>query len=207
MKKVLISGFEPFGGEHMNPSIEAVKRLPDVIDDFQIIKVEIPTAAIYCEKEMLKHIEKHQPDYVIDVGQAAGRSNITLERVAINIDNFSIKDNGGQLLVDVPIKSDGADGYFSNLDIKRLVNALRQAGYPASVSNSAGTFVCNHIMYCMQYARHTQYPHLKCGFVHIPCLPQQCVDKNVPSMTLECIVSALQCLIANLEVSDGKNHC
>ena len=145
--KVLISGFDPFGGESINPALEAVKLLPDTIAGAEIIKVEIPTVFNKSAEVMEKFISEHSPDAVICVGQAGGRFTVTPERVAINIDDARIKDNDGNQPIDIPIKEDGSPAYFTTLPIKAMVKNMIDNGYPAAVSNTAGTFVCNHMMY------------------------------------------------------------
>ena len=163
--KVLVTGFEPFGGEKINPSFEAVKLLPDSIDGVSIIKRQVPTVFRKSIEELKRLIEEIKPDVVLCVGQAGGRSEISIERVAINIDDANIKDNEGNQPVDEIIFEDGENAYFSNLPIKALVEKIKEAGIPASISNSAGTFVCNHIMYGLLYLIDKKYPHIKGGFL------------------------------------------
>lgn len=142
-------------------------------------------------------IEAHQPDCVITVGQAAGRSAITPERVAINVDDFRIPDNGGNQPIDEPIIEHGPDAYFSSLPIKRIAQTLHESGIPCQVSNSAGTFVCNHLFYGVQhYLRDKSIRH---GFVHIPLLPEQATDGSHPSMSLDMIVAGLK-LVAQVVI-------
>ena len=194
--KVLITGFEPFGGEHTNPAYEAVKALPDRIEDIEIIKSEIPTAFHVSIQKIEALIKTHLPDVVICVGQAGGRSNITIERVGINVDDAGIPDNLGKQPIDEAIYLDGPAAYFSTLPIKAIVKALRENGIPASVSNSAGTYVCNHIMYGLLHVLKTEYPGVRGGFIHVPYCESQVVDKpNVPSMNLFSITKALKIAI------------
>jgi pyroglutamyl-peptidase I len=145
--KILVTGFDPFGDDVINPAIEAVKRLPDTIDGAEIIKLEIPTVFYKSADVVKKAIEKEQPDYVLNIGQAGGRYELTPERVAINLDDARIADNEGQQPIDKEIKEDGDAAYFSQLPIKAMVDYMKKENIPASVSNTAGTFVCNHIMY------------------------------------------------------------
>lgn len=194
--RVLITGFEPFGGEITNPAYEAVKGLPDQISDIQIIKSEIPTAFQVSIQKIEALIKTHLPDVVICVGQAGGRSNITIERVGINVDDAGIPDNLGKQPIDEAIYLDGPAAYFSTLPIKAIVKALRENGIPASVSNSAGTYVCNHIMYGLLHVLKTEYPGVRGGFIHVPYCESQVVDKpNVPSMNLFSITKALKIAI------------
>lgn len=190
--KILITGFDPFGGEKVNPSYEAVKLLPDKINGATIIKRQIPTVFRKSIEEIEKLIEEANPNIVISVGQAGGRAEVNIERVAINIDDARIKDNEGNQPIDEVIFEDGENAYFSNLPIKAMVEKIKEGGIPACISNSAGTFVCNHIMYGLLYLIDKKYPHIKGGFIHVPYLPEQVVDKrNMPSMSLDNIKKAL----------------
>ncbi|MBC8630191.1 pyroglutamyl-peptidase I [Paraclostridium tenue] len=194
--KVLITGFDPFGGEQINPAEEAVKRVRDNINGAEVIKLTIPTVRTKSVEAIEKAIEKHNPDIVISVGQAGGRFDITPERVAINLDDFRIKDNEGNQVVDEIIKEDGQAAYFSNLPIKGMVKHMNENGIPASVSNTAGTFVCNHVMYGILYMIDKKYPNIKGGFIHIPYMTAQVVDKkNTPYMSLDEIVKGLELAI------------
>ena len=204
MKKVLITGFDPFGGESINPAIEAVKLLPDEIDGAKIVKLEIPTVFNKSISKLEEALEQEKPDIAICVGQAGGRYDITVERVAINVDDARIADNEGNQPIDNAIFEDGENGYFSNLPIKAMVKKIRDNNVPASVSNSAGTFVCNHIMYGLLYHINKNYNNVKGGFIHIPFLPEQVVDKrNTPSMSLEDIVKGLTCAIKGALENDS----
>ena len=197
--KILVSGFDPFGGETINPSIEAVKRLPDSINGVEIIKLEIPTVIGKSIDVLTQAVEKHLPDVVLSVGQAGGRSDITLERIAINIDDCRIKDNEGNQPIDEPIVRDGPDAYFLTLPIKSIVSNLQSQGIPASVSNSAGTFICNHVAYGMAHLAKTKYPNMKTGFIHIPFIPEQVLNKsNMPSLSLDRIIKALEMVIQTI---------
>src|SRR5690625_2314326 len=214
--KILVTGFDPFGDDVINPAIEAVKRLPDTIDGVEIIKLEIPTV-FYKSADVVKEtIEKEHPDYVLNIGQAGGRFELTPERVAINVDDARIADNEGQQPIDQPIKEDGAPAYFSQLPIKPMVDYMKKENIPASVSNTAGTFVCNHIMYQTIYLTMTEFPEVKAGFMHIPFLPEQVVNRpNTPAMALDDIVkgitASLKAIIdfdskEDLEAVGGKTH-
>ncbi|SMY34208.1 Pyrrolidone-carboxylate peptidase [Photobacterium malacitanum] len=191
MKKILITGFEPFGGAAINPALEAVKLLEDVtLNNGKIVICQVPVTRFKAIDTVIEAIKYHQPDYVITVGQAGGRAAITPERVAINIDDFRIADNEGNQPIDQPIVVDGPDGYFSTLPIKAMTQALQQAGIPCQVSNTAGTFVCNHLFYGVQhYLRDTDIGH---GFIHIPLLPEQAALTEQPSMSLVMIAEGLK---------------
>lgn len=203
--KILITGFEPFGGEKINPSYEAVKLLPDKINGATIIKRQIPTVFRKSIEEIEKLIEETNPNIVISVGQAGGRAEVNIERLAINIDDARIKDNEGNQPIDEVIFKDGENAYFSNLPIKAMVEKIKNNGIPACISNSAGTFVCNHIMYGLLYLIDKKYPHIKGGFIHVPYLPEQVVDKrNIPSMSLDNIKKALVLAIEAIIENDAR---
>ncbi|NUU99253.1 pyrrolidone-carboxylate peptidase [Marinitoga sp. 1154] len=194
--KVLITGFEPFGGEKINPSFEAVKRLDDKIMDAEIIKMEIPTVFYKSIEVLRSKMCEIQPDIVICVGQAGGRAHISIERVAINIDDARIEDNEGNKPEDKPIFFDGENAYFSNLPIKEIVNSIKNIGIPAKISNTAGTFVCNHLLYGLMYYIHRDFKNTIGGFIHVPYLPEQVIEKsNIPSMSIENITKALEKII------------
>ncbi|MGZ7895391.1 pyroglutamyl-peptidase I [Lactobacillus crispatus] len=204
--KILVTGFDPFGSDKINPAIEAVKRLPDTIKGAKIIKLEIPTVFNKSAQVVHQAIVKEQPDYVLNVGQAGGRSALTPERVAININDGRIPDNDGYQPLDEPIQPDGDTAYFTQLPIKAMAKAIRAAGLPAIVSNTAGTYVCNHIFYQVQYMRTKEFPKLKAGFIHIPFLPEQVITRpNQPSMALADIVKGLTAAIGAIVERDGQS--
>ena len=191
--KILVTGFDPFGGEKINPALEAVKLLPNEILGSEIIKLEIPTVFRKSYDVLKEAVIENKPDVVISVGQASGRFGITPERVAINIDDARIADNEGNQPIDERIFEDGKEAYFSNLPIKAMVAEIKENGLPASVSNTAGTFVCNHIMYSIMYMIDKEFTNVKGGFIHVPCIPAQVVDKvGVPSMSVEDISKGLE---------------
>lgn len=214
--KILVTGFDPFGGDKINPAIEAVKRLPDTIQSAKIIKLEIPTVFNKSAEVVHDAIVKEQPDYVLDVAQAGGRAALTPERVAININDGRIPDNDGYQPLGEPIQADGDTAYFTQLPIKAMAKAIRAVGLPAAVSNTAGTYVCNHIFYQVQYMRAKEFPNLKAGFIHIPFLPEQVIKRpNTPSMALTDIVKGLTAAIGaivecdgqgDIEAVEGQNH-
>ena len=204
--KILVTGFDPFGSDKINPAIEAVKKLPDTIKGAKIIKLEIPTVFNKSAQVVHQAIVKEQPDYVLNVGQAGGRSALTPERVAINIKDGRIPDNDGYQPLDEPIQPDGDTAYFTQLPIKAMAKAIRAAGLPAIVSNTAGTYVCNHIFYQVQYMRTKEFPKLKAGFIHIPFLPEQVITRpNQPSMALADIVKGLTAAIGAIVERDGQS--
>lgn len=194
--KVLMTGFDPFGGESINPAFEAVKLIPDHIAGAEVVKVEIPTVFRESSKALEAAIETHQPDVVICVGQAGGRFDITVERVAINIDDARIPDNKGNQPLDEVIYEDGENAYFASLPVKAMVKHVTENQIPCSVSYTAGTFVCNHIMYSLLYMIDKKYPNIKGGFIHVPYLNQQVMDKkNMPYMPVEHIAKGLELCI------------
>jgi len=195
--KVLMTAFDPFGGESINPAFEAVKLLPDEIAGATIVKVEVPTVFRKALEVLNAALEREKPDIAIAIGQAGGRFDITPERVAINVDDARITDNEGNQPVDEAIYPDGKSAYFATLPIKAMVAAIREGGLPASVSNSAGTFVCNHLMYGLLYTIEKKYPAMRGGFIHVPFLPEQVITKpNQPSMSLDNIVKGLTLAVA-----------
>ena len=194
--KILVTGFDPFGTDIINPAIEAVKRLPNDIAGATLIKLEIPTIFGRCAQVVHDAIAEYRPDYVLNVGQAGGRFGITPERVAINFDDGRIADNAGYQPINQTIQGEGAAAYFTQLPVKAMATAIRSAGEPSTVSTTAGTYVCNHIMYQVQYMRATEFPKLKAGFVHIPFLPEQVVDRpGEPSLSLDDDVRGLTAAI------------
>lgn len=191
--KVLVTGFEPFGGENVNPSFEAVKNLDHTIAGAQIVKAQIATVFNKSIQQLDELIVKEQPDIVICVGQAGGRYDISIERIGINIDDARIKDNEGNQPIDKPIFADGENAYFSTLPIKAMVREIKNAHIPASISNTAGTFVCNHILYALLYLIHKKYPKIRGGFIHVPFCANQIIDKpNTPYMDIDKITEGLK---------------
>lgn len=191
--KILITGFDPFGGEPVNPALEAVKLMKDEIAGAKIIKLEIPTVFRKSVEKIHEMMKAEQPDVVLSIGQAGGRFGVTPERVAINVDDARIKDNEGNQPVDTPIFTDGEAAYFSNLPVKAMVEAIKNKGLPSTLSNSAGTFVCNHVMYGVLYYIHKEFPNVRGGFIHVPFITDQVVTKpNVASMALADITEALE---------------
>lgn len=206
--KILVTGFDPFGEEKINPAIEAVKLLPDRIEACQIIKLELPTVFHKSAEKLIEAIEEHDPDYILSVGQAGGRAGISLEKVAINLDEARIPDNDGNQPIAEAIRLDGETAYFSQHPLNAMTLAIRAEGLPASISYTAGTYVCNHIMYQALYLSQTSYPKIKAGFIHVPFLTEQVTNKaNQPSMSLVDIVSGLKASIATLVKYHGQKDC
>lgn len=194
--KVLVTGFDPFGGEKLNPALEAIKSLPAQIQGAEVRWLEVPTVFYKSAKILEEEIRLYQPDIVLCVGQAGGRKGLTPERVAINQDDARIPDNEGNQPIDRPIQLDGPPAYFSSLPIKAMVQAIKEEGLTASVSNTAGTFVCNHLMYQVLYLVEKEFPNIKAGFMHIPYMAEQVVDKpHTPAMDLVDIVRGIEAAI------------
>jgi len=214
MQTVLITGFEPFGGETVNPSWEVVKLLDGmIIDDCRVVARQLPCVFGESLEVLNAAIDALQPSVVLAIGQAGGRVDVTVERVAINVDDARIPDNRGQQPVDVAIVPGGPAAWFSTLPIKAMVAALREAGIPASVSQTAGTFVCNHVMYGVLH-KLADRPEVKGGFIHIPYLPEQAAaHPGAPSMATQTLKQALEIAIAvslrqahDIKVVGGATH-
>ena len=191
MKKLLITGFDPFGGESINPAWEAVRLLPDVIRDFELVKLEIPTVFGAAAQVVIDKAEEIHPDAIISVGQAGGRAAVTPEMVGINLRYASIPDNMGALPCDIPIAEGGPAAYFSTLPVRAMAKAICDAGLPGAVSYSAGSFVCNDVLYSLLH--HFDETAVRAGFIHVPFLPEQTVDR--PSLPLEQTAAALRAAI------------
>ncbi len=194
--KILVTGFDPFGGEKVNPALEAVKSLPSEIHGAEIHWVEIPTVFYRSAGVLEAEIVRFQPDAVLCIGQAGGRASLTPERIAINQDDARIPDNQGNQPIDTPIRPDGQAAYFSTLPIKAMVQAIKEEGLPATVSNTAGTFVCNHLMYQALYLADKKFANMRAGFMHIPYMTEQVINKpNTASMNLTDIVRGIEAAI------------
>jgi len=195
--KILITAFDPFGGDKVNPALEAVKLMKDTIAGAQIVKLEIPTVFNKSIDLVVKTIDEVHPDVVLNVGQAGGRFEVTPERVAINVDDARIKDNEGNQPIDQPIAKDGAPAYFATLPVKAMVQAIKEVELPSSLSNSAGTFVCNHIMYGTLHHIAKNHLNIRAGFIHVPFIPEQVVGRPAPAPSLSTadIVRALEAAV------------
>ena len=191
MKKLLITGFDPFGGASVNPAREAVMALPDVVGDYALTKLEIPTVFGLAAETVLRAAEALCPDVILCVGQAGGRAAITPEVVAINLREASIPDNEGNQPIDEPIFADGDAAYFSNLPVKAMVQEIKNAGYPTSLSNTAGTYICNHVMYGILYYIQKEFPNVRGGFIHVPYACEQ-NHPSQPSLPLNLIAKGLE---------------
>ena len=192
--KILLTGFDPFGGETVNPAFEAVKLLPDTIAGAEIVKQEVPTEFIRAGEVLEAAIQANQPDVVICIGQAGGRSAITPEKVAINLMDGRIADNAGYQPIDVTIQEDGETAYFTSLPVKAMVQNIKDAGIPSALSYTAGSYVCNYLMYTLLYLIDRKYPNIRGGFIHVPYAMEQVVNKplGTPSMDLHQIARGLE---------------
>lgn len=189
MPRMLVTGFDPFGGESINPAWEAVSRLPDEIGEWEVTKLQIPTVFGKASDTVLACAHTLQPDVIVCVGQAGGRKAVTPEMVGINLRHAIIADNEGNQPQDEPVAEDGPAAYFSTLPVRQMVQAISEAGLPAAASYSAGAFVCNDTLYALLH--HYEGTGVRAGFVHVPFLPQQAAE-GVPSMALEDIIQALE---------------
>jgi pyroglutamyl-peptidase len=193
MTKVLLTGFEPFGSASSNPSGEIVKQ----ISGDNIVTAILPVAYTQSAERLLALIAEHDPDVVISLGQAEGRTQITPEKVAINLDDARLADNEGVMRNDVKILEDGPDAYFSTLPIKEIVEAIKAAGVPAAVSLSAGAFLCNHVFYVAQ--NKFAGTSVRSGFVHVPLMDSQATEfPGLPTMPLDQMVTAVRVMLETI---------
>ena len=192
--KVLVTGFEPFDGATVNPAWEAVSRLPRQIAGAEVAVTQIPVVFGKDAAAVEAAIEAERPDVVLCVGQAGGRSHITPEFVGINFANARIPDNDGEQPLGQPLREDGPAAYFATVPVKAMVAGIRAHHLPAFVSYTAGTFVCNSIMYHALYLCERRFPGTIAGFMHVPYEPGQVVDKpeGTPSMPLDTIAASLE---------------
>ncbi|MBI3713566.1 MAG: pyroglutamyl-peptidase I [Burkholderiales bacterium] len=201
MKKILLTGFDPFDHEVTNPSWEAVRTFDgkvlqkpdDPAQHYLIVSAQLPCEFYVATEKLNALLAAHQPEIVICVGQAGGRADISVERIAINIDDARIPDNAGNQPIDEAVVKDGPAAYFSSLPIKAIVHNLRQQGMPANVSQTAGTYVCNHIFYGLMHYANTHASPKRAGFIHIPYLPEQAAHHpGAPSMALHNLIFSLE---------------
>jgi pyroglutamyl-peptidase len=209
--KALVTGFEPFGGDGVNPSLEALRRLPARRGGVDIATAALPVVIGAALPALRDAIFRSAPDIVLSVGLAGGRAALSLERVAINVDDARIPDNAGNQPIDCPVVAGGPAAYFTTLPIKAAVAALRDAGIPAVVSNSAGTFLCNHVFYGLMHEAARRGAAFRAGFLHVPYLPSQAAFvPGAPSLALEQIVEGIAIVLRvaaervdDLAVSEG----
>lgn len=213
MKTVLMTGFEPFDGEQVNPAWEAVSQLNDrMIGSTKVVARQLPCVFGVAVEQITRMIDELKPELVIAVGQAGGRADISVERVAINLNDARIPDNVGAQPNDETIEPRGPAAYFATLPVKAMVAGIREAGIPASVSQTAGTYVCNHVMYGLLH--HLRRRKTRGGFIHIPWLPEQAIAfPGAPSMSLASVTLALEMAIGvalavkkDLRLEGGATH-
>lgn len=193
-KRLLITGFDPFGGEAVNPAWEAVKRLPDTAGNYVLCKLEIPTVFGKAAQSVLEKAQVFLPDVILCIGQAGGRASVTPERIGVNIRSARIPDNEGSRPQEEPIIPGGPDGIFSTVPVRAMADAICARGLPGAVSGSAGTFVCNDTLYSLLH--HYAGTAVRVGFIHVPYLPEQ----GAPSLALEDTAAALEAAIEALDI-------
>ena len=215
MKKVLVTGFQPFGGESMNPAWEAVRALPDVIAGAEVIKAEVPVVFGAGFAAVEEKIDECSPDLVLCIGQAGGRAKLTPEFVGINCADARIPDNDGKQPLAEKIVPDGPDAYFSSLPVRAMAKAMNEAGIPAEVSFTAGTYVCNDMLYRLMHCLATKHPSVLGGFMHVPFAPVQAthLPSATPSMSLADMTAGIQVALEaalvgeeDTSVSMGTTH-
>lgn len=202
--KALVTGFDPFGGDEVNPSSLAVGKLKKRLGNIAVYTAELPTSYARSAEVLRAAIAKAKPDIVLCVGQAGGRTELCLERVAINVQDARIRDNDGKQPIDKPVVAGGPAAHFTTLPIKACVAEMRKSGLPAAVSNTAGTFVCNHIFYALMDIAASHPCPLRGGFLHIPYVPEQAARLGgAPSMSVSDIVRGIEII---LEVSASREN-
>lgn len=209
---VLVTGFDPFGGERVNPSWEICRQLQGkTIAGRRIEACKVPCEFRASIDAVARAIEKHRPAVVICLGQAGGRAHLSVERVAINVDDARIADNAGTRPVDEPIVREGPPAYFATVPVKAMTRAMRAAGAPAQVSNSAGTYVCNHVMYGVLHFLAASGNEARAGFIHVPYAEAQVLDKPaMPALSIATMVRGVEAAIeaainhsTDLKISEG----
>lgn len=208
---VLVTGFDPFGGERLNPSWEVCTRLPKSIAGFRVEILRVPCEFRRSIEVAIAAIERHRPKLVILLGQAGGRTHLSVERVAINVDDARNPDNAGAAPVDEAIAAQGPPAYFATLPVKAVARAMREAGVPAEVSNSAGTYVCNHLMYGVLHFLAASGAAGRAGFIHLPYAEEQVLEKpGVAALSVATMAKGVEAAIAaairnerDIKVSEG----
>lgn len=178
--KILLTSFEPFGTESLNASLEVMKLVGDRAGGAEIVKLTLPVVFGQSARLLEEAVMLEMPDAVLCLGEAGGRDELTPERVAINLQDARIPDNLGQQPQDQPVNPQGPDAYFTTLPVKAMAEAIRLAGLPAHVSLSAGTYVCNQLMYSLLHLSRRNHPQIRSGFMHLPYLKEQAASKSPP---------------------------
>lgn len=210
--KLLITAFEPFGGETVNPSMNLLAQLPETIKGHDIIKCLLPVTFVESKQLLEKAILSHEPQWIVSLGQAGGRTALSIEQIAINLNEAAIPDNAGFEPKGLSIDVEGPDGLFTTLPAKALLKAARTAGVPTAISYTAGTYVCNHVMYSALNTIRKHQLSAKAGFIHIPYESAQVIDKpNQPSMPLELMLKGILAMLDELlepqfEAADDQSN-
>ena len=214
--KILISGFDPFGGEPINPACELLRLMSGKhLEGYRIVTQEIPTARFRAIEILCSAITREDPAMIIALGQSGGCHEIAVERVAINVDDYRIPDNDGNQPLAQRIEEDGPDAYFSTLPVRAMAKAMNDAGIPAEVSFTAGTYVCNDMLYRLMHAIATDHPGVRGGFMHVPYATQQAtrLPSATPSMSLETMTAGIALAVGaalaterDVSVSAGTTH-
>lgn len=204
--KILLTAFEPFDGEELNSSKEALLPVPEEINGSTIVKMDLPVEFGASMELLREAVRRERPDAVLCLGQAGGRKALTPERIAINVNDARIPDNAGQQPVDETIFPDGPDAYFSTLPVKSMAAAIRESGVPAEVSNTAGTFVCNQLMYGLLYFISHEFPAIRGGFLHLPYLTEQTVNHpDAPGLSRDDLTKGITAAIRAI-IADRSDH-
>ena len=196
--KFLITGFEPFGGSTINPSEQVAKALEgQTIGGAQLITAILPVNGQYGPRTLLQIVQDEQPDGVLCLGEASGRPVLSIERIAVNLLDYRIPDNAGYQVVDEPVIPGGPAAYFTTIPVRKIAQELRESGIPAELSLSAGTYLCNQVLYCLLHFIETNHLAARAGFIHLPALPQQAAGRAAPqpSMSLECSLAGIRTAI------------
>ena len=196
MKKLLLTGFDPFGGEKINPAWEAVKLVKNSIGDYEITKLQVPTVFGKAGQVVSAKADEIGADVVLCIGQAGGRAEVTPEMIGVNLRYGRIPDNEGNVPLDEPVVEKGPAAIFTTLPARKMAAAIAEAGLPGKLSLSAGAFVCNDLLYSMLYYYHGT--KTRAGFIHVPYLPIQ-APEGVPSLELEKIAAAIEAAIAAID--------
>lgn len=205
MKTVIVTAFEPFGDFEENPTQKVLAELPAFLYDAKIIKVTLPVIWNQAFSELLPLIDKHKPALILMLGLAAGRTHVNIERIAINIASSKTADNLGQISHEKPIEKDGPDAYFTNLPLEKIMQRLQRKKVPAALSNTAGTYLCNQIMYQVLHHINQTESDTKAGFIHMPLLPEQVTEKpHYASLekrhTMDTVLTIIDVLINPVEL-------
>ena len=199
--KILMTAFDPFGGEPINASQEALSLLTPP-NGIELLRMVVPTVFAQAAEQVISRVNEVRPDAVICLGQAAGRQAVTPERLAVNVRDASLSDNSGFQPVDEPIIPGGPAAFFSTLPVKKMVRHAQELGLPAAVSNTAGTFVCNNLMYSLLFYLEGEHPEIRAGFIHLPACHVLKNNPELPTMPIEIITAALEAMLAELLSED-----